>query len=1773
MRLVPFDSYRSRSPLGIVDSGFQPEQFRDDFDNTLRVPIGGGGGGGGIRPTPTLTIPSPVITPPREIEPIEVLPPPPPPPPIPVVRGCKDRDAENYNRFATLADNNLCKYRQQEIITETQTIKHRAAISISSKKKPTVLIINGKRDFRSAVGPIPFLNYSDKELSNPKIIQGQFGRLRSREKYRIKSVTKSYSKDIKPILRPDLTRRGISIGRRPGQTTRTFAVGKIVYDYKEIILERSIDNGPYLPVPVPQKDPRITGITDKTIPITLSFSYEEIILPPPPIEGCTDVEAENYNPNATKDNGTCRYPQPQAEERVIKVTIDGLQVPGENIIKYSTSWGREGFVTNDIIDLSHVIDDDLKSHYIEFIPSGIGDSTHKGKYSILRNGKIEERYNLQTKVNLSEGVFGVKIDIDKNVFEGTDVSKPSLNVSRTSAQINIASNERVSINYNSSNADRVIYSLGKTKRTLSTSGTITLTKNDFYNGVGNYVLYLQPISNRDGSGDVQKINVNVLSKEYLPGPDITHINYPQNVKGADFKGFNVDFKISWQSVNTNYVRIYAGKYNERYNVGQFAGSGVATFNIASILRKSHSLQSNRDISRFKLLLVPFNSEGDSTVSGKVEEISITFDKGDLTLNRGSVISDIQRAFSSLFNRRGFDIYTSKLLNHYLHLGDGDNKLIATWTEDRETFSEYRVNEADNTQIKLNNPSSLVLKLYEPLPRGINTNDSIWVSKVQSIPLIDEILIEEDFTRECVRLTPNFSLDITDDIGYQVLDDLVASGSSTSTNLLNQYVSSSGIPLNDLDIQFVTSSEKYYWKNFIKYSSAEERIENFYYKVKLIQSYDEKYEELTSGSAGSSWTGSLNVVNEAQSNLYKSQQVKNGFDAFEKFLFESSSESGLSYPKVDNTGSFIHPTSASAVSWYDSAIVSARDYDYDNKNILRYNIPAHVYNDSKNEEFVLFLDMIGQHFDILWNYIKGISYSKKLEHKYDSGITDKLIYHMLESLGWDADLGIQSQFLWEYAFGQDKDGTQVQTMSGKDRQQEVWRRLLNNLPYMFKHKGTKRAVHAALSCYGIPQSLLTVMEFGGPNDPTQSGTTKFTFEDRTASINVSGSQSIIVPWKEYSETSDYPNCIEIRLNTETRQDQQILSGSDWSVHLMKDSGTMGHFELRMMSGSTLLSASTDSGSFFNDEYTQFVLNKETTDTGRDVFTFYGKEGFNERLRTNVSGSLTVYGVSGWTSGSELKIGGNNLTASIDEFRLWTTPLSESRVDNHTLLPDAIDGNHHSSSTEDLIFRLDFEYPKDRGTDNNIKNVAINTQYNESFATASNYSSISTYPYHYTPYDRTVTATVPSSGLSVGNKVRFETQTKISDLSYRSRATKKSFDESPLDSDKLGLFFSPIKEINMDILKSLGSFSIDNYIGNPSDEYSDEYVELKKLRNYYFDRFTLNMHEYIQLVRYIDKSLFDVLESLVPARAKVSTGLLIEPHILERSKTKWTKPSGEKRDYKSTIPVKVETSFTNEGIESILDVDSNTNLSGENIQFETTILTEESTNLSGDKNDYLTVINTTDDTNVSGVITRNSESTMGGFEIQIDVKDLGKSITTQFENSTEGYENIGSNPDSVTVSGFGIYADNGNAIRTILDKNNNFVQERVKVFLLKQSYTEKVPTNIDTNDNSRGTQLETITKHRRVVSILPFTGSDGTESSTPSGGDIVSATPVNGYLSSHYRNVGDLTTGLENSFFNGSKQTSATTTDGGSPVQIFTTNPNTLKVSDSGRGSGEPILEVE
>ena len=1625
--------------------------------------------------------------------------------------------------------------------------------------------IRGTAGFRGNIGPNRTSggrNFGfDDDLINFDRGFGVDGRGGTNERSNIqKGRGRNFDVPPRPVLRKPFG--NIGIGKQkiaPTIKPPKLVLGTIPFNYYEIVLERKVD-GKWVQQPGDDKIKKATDVSirPKSHSLRVGFSLRKNveIIDPPKIES------------------------------TYKIRIIG-DVPTDDTILWKTNYGQVGAVLDDedivIFEIEQQVGDPQPR--IEFYANGISDFTHTGDFQFQAGKEKKSVKGLETSFGLLPGNNDIQVQVFKQSVSSPP-TKPALKLDKTSARLNISDPNAIRIGYQSVDADKVIYTLGKVKKTIPINGTITLTGKDFPNGAGTYTLYVQPISRRGGSGDIEKCIITAESKSYLPGPDITHINYPQVIKGPDFKGTDVDFNISWQSVNTNYIHIYLDKPRPEAYLGKFEPQGVTQFNMRDIIKKGRrfrSIRARRDVINFTLLLVPYNEEGDSRTAGKFEEINISFDKGDLTLRRGRVVGDIRTSFVDQWDTKGFDDFTSPFLTHYLHLGEGDNKLIGTWGIDETTFSDKSTN-PDTNEIEYSNiEKSLVLKLYEPLPRNISPNDKIWISKIQSIPLIDTITITDDIVSQCTPLTPNFELDVTDEIGYQILDDLVSSGSASSTDVVNQFVSSSNFSLENLNIAFVTQSsivtevdtglllqqtgeEDYNWKEFIKYSSAGERVENFYYKVKLLETYETKYNTVNS------LTSSIATRNEAKKLQFKIGEVKRGFDAFEKFLYSESSS--LSYPGA-GLNSISSSEDSSTISWFNGILSSARNYDEYNTSRLSFNLPKHIRDDENNTDFILFTDMIGQHFDVVYTHIKAISKSNRVENKHEYGIDDTMLYHMLESLGWNADMGVQGQALWEYAFGKDKDGNQTTSMSGKDRQNEIWRRLLNNLPYLYKHKGTKRAISAALSCYGVPASLLTIMEFGGPTDPTSDTPQKFTYQDRTASILLSGSAAITLPWKKFTSTfsDDYPNSVEVRMNTEQRQDQKIMGTDGWSLHINKNTGSLASIEFKVSGSGTIYSSSTNLGALYNDEYTQVLVQKTVTGSN-DVFYVYAQESFQGRIRTKLSSSLEISGVSSWKSGSDLVLGGENLTASIDEFRLWRTPLSQSRIDNHTLLPDAIDGNHVSASTTDLLFRNDFEYPKNRHTsgDTDIRNVSINRTYSTS-SVASNFENVSSYPYQYKSYDRDVTATVPSTGNTLGNKVRFETQTLVSDLNYKSRATKKSFDQSPTDSNRLGLFFSPTKEINMDILKSLGQFNIDDYIGDPSDEYKPTYAKLNQLRNYYFDRFSLNIYEYIQLVRYIDQSLFNIIISLIPVRAQTSQGLLIEPHILERSKTQWKPSSAVKKDYRTSINIDegLNTTGVNDQYLTIISASDDTTLTGESKDFVGSIDTDTKKVLIGTKDTYNGLISTEDDTVLSGVITKNSGSDMAGISFTIDNTSLGESLQGEFNSDV--LTQVGTEPDSLSVAGFGLFGSGSHAIRTRIDLNNNYIKERVKVFLLKKSYVVDVPENISA-DSSQGRQFVSTTRFKKVVNILPFTGSDGNETTDPTvSGDIVEVTPLDGYFPTHYRNTGDLTTGLENSFYNGSKQTSATTLDGGSPVVTFTTNPNTLKVSDSGRGSGEPILEVD
>ena len=183
---------------------------------------------------------------------------------------------------------------------------------------------------------------------------------------------------------------------------------------------------------------------------------------------------------------------------------------------------------------------------------------------------------------------------------------------------------------------------------------------------------------------------------------------------------------------------------------------------------------------------------------------------------------------------------------------------------------------------------------------------------------------------------------------------------------------------------------------------------------------------------------------------------------------------------------------------------------------------------------------------------------------------------------------------------------------------------------------------------------------------------------------------------------------------------------------------------------------------------------------------------------------------------------------------------------------------------------------------------------------------------------------------------------------------------------------------------------------------------------------------------------------------------------------------------------------------------------------------------------------------------------------------------FELDFNNSEVIGIDPDGLSKAGFGIGpATNGFILRTTRDNFNNYKKEKLRVWVVKKEKKFKQKVQLNPLDSSLGTIVsESAVRTKTIVSFTSPSGSLANSiGQVDNDGTIVQVTPLEGYLPTHNRNTSDLTTGMENSYFRGCKQTQATTLDGTPPIEVFTTNPNTLKVSDSGRGSGEPIIEVE
>lgn len=676
------------------------------------------------------------------------------------------------------------------------------------------------------------------------------------------------------------------------------------------------------------------------------------------------------------------------------------------------------------------------------------------------------------------------------------------------------------------------------------------------------------------------------------------------------------------------------------------------------------------------------------------------------------------------------------------------------------FKDFLLNFGDDATINAVNIAldkntksySIVVKLYQPLPVEFDLKSALWIVEELADPIQFEVELALDVIPELVEMLgpANFNLELDSHQAisstYQSLNTVYSTDSLTSYQNVVNKLSDRAVGIN------VNYSD---FSNFIHFSSAVERLSNFVYKVQTIESYQDTINTLktvpnyTSGSVSAS-------VQTLQGNI---NSIIQKFDGYESYLYNVSEST--SWPKLGTYPSYsLMPyTSSQVLSWlgttdessvyYGGIMQSSSLYDLENQDNLILSIPEFVTSDSDNDPYVLFMNMVGQHFDNIWIYIKAINDLHKADSSFKEGISKDMVYTALKSLGIKLYNNNTNENIFDYLLGNTSGSYTVSgshgVVSGEDRSKELFKRIYHNLPYLLKSKGTNRGIKALISTFGIPETILDVTEYGGSDkfeDTLEYSYDRFNY----ALVNDSDS-NIDLKWApltqnkvKYNTFTLVPDAIELKF----KPNKDAISSKAVLLQQFNDGVNAINFGVTMdyTSSNGVPSANVN---FLLSDINQYVSTSLTLpiyatgsdgDTGwwnlllrrnikysgydplwAEPYDTASVQQYDLIIKNTISGrighqaSASIYATgsnagglnNSWSDFGDvsdhyfLTIGGPSLVNShfpsgsnfnglLQEVRYWSEPLSNEAFDNHVLNGESYEGNNTGSAYNDLAARF-------------------------------------------------------------------------------------------------------------------------------------------------------------------------------------------------------------------------------------------------------------------------------------------------------------------------------------------------------------------------------------------------------------------------------------------------------------------------------------------------------
>lgn len=819
------------------------------------------------------------------------------------------------------------------------------------------------------------------------------------------------------------------------------------------------------------------------------------------------------------------------------------------------------------------------------------------------------------------------------------------------------------------------------------------------------------------------------------------------------------------------------------------------------------------------------------------------------------------------------------------------------------------------RISPSTPNAIQLKLLYPLSPTTTLYDSAFIVTEEAKTVIDDS-VEFELPPE-VDNTPSlrpFNIDyITDVENKTLVNNVTLTSLGTLTGSVGA-ISSSNISYEDLVFRkWLTADFKSSelninftdFNNFVHYGSSYLRLITFANKLIKLENLDA---EILVSVSSSTAAASLKSI--------EKENIIRNFDPYERFLYYTTSSVAYSASAdyVDNNveyfatgswpkqpdGTVYSPTSAVVTDeWLPTFGAIAQRYDENNQNYLIKHLPKFIQEDTNSNDFLVFIGMFGHVMDNLKVYIDQLPYIYSKNPDPLQELTMDQVYEVATSFGLKLPNINSLQNLQSITQG----------TGSRETAAETWKRFLHSMIYLTKTKGSRTSMDALLNTYGISSPIVQIKEASYAEEGNYVQSDELTYGLTFVS---SSNTNIRVP---LVSSSIMGSSIQVRFIPNLKQNSSVLTGTGgWAVDLVRhpsasnisyserytvggairtvDSSISkeeyGRIQVVSGSGRTIV-ASSSYFRLFGDDYTSIMLNSQS-----GKFVVVQTDG--DQILYQETASLGISSV--WNNSTFIHIGGSgstkldNFDGVVDEIRVWGENISVANFISQSYDPGSYYGGNYTSSYANLYVHIPFSQPLTSITQ---------SAYNESpYQNVSNVQNLLTNGFttaSYHRFNRTIKQFVPVVGgkIYTNKKVhvvpaptfdsRFVDQNSTVELQtkYSIKSTEDKQYTAGLNTVYTAL--SPSDFTNQNIMRTMGVVNVNNIIGSPRYINQLDYESLKTIKTRYLQYYnkTVNPNAYIRFFKDLIEAISEMAETIVPARAGLLDGVVIESSILDRNKT--------------------------------------------------------------------------------------------------------------------------------------------------------------------------------------------------------------------------------------------------------------------------------------------------